>query len=372
MRSYSLSGLYSSTPATSTTAEVLSSRHDVLGLAASASHLLQHYSASATPAFFLASIDARAWIPRVVVVRKGNSIRGFLYAKERKFAGLPSGLVYADLTLGSVIVSAERDIHEILRIAIERLTQSRRVQGLRILGPKHYRSDVSLTEIQTVTGMDVGYTDIEYHCLLTLPSNYETFLTHLGFSTRQNFRRYRRRLEAAGGHYVAKMKREDFEAAALSLFRKNVVGAKSNGLERALRMFRTLDRPILAGLRDSQGNWLAIVGGWYEAHRAVILCQMNNDVDFPQSSLCTVLRGYLFESLIAESVDKVVFWAGLGGPLLRHCEYLPASGMYFDRPTLTWRFVRKALSALMEFLPRQFAPFVHWVSPMTGPPGHHE
>jgi hypothetical protein len=70
---------------------------------------------------------------------------------------------------------------------------------------------------------------------------------------------------------------EDFRAAALLLRRKNVVGATTEVLGRVMRMLAVVDRPLLAGLHDGNGKWMVIIGGWYEADRAVILCQMNDE-----------------------------------------------------------------------------------------------
>lgn len=345
------------------TTAIVSSNREVLALTSSAGHLLHDLGPAATPAFFLASIDQQAWIPRVVVVTNGTRIRGFVYAKERKVAGLPTGLIYADATSNSMVVSAAPDASAVFKIAIASLTEKRRILGLRILLPLKQTFDLTPEEFHACTDMDVSCFDIQYHCSLTLPDSYESFLQSLGTQTRRNFRYYRRRFEGADCCYASEMKREDFEAAASSLLEKKVIGARAAGMERALRMLAVVDRPILGGLRDSSGKWLAIVGGWYEADRAVVFFQMNNDVDFPQSSLCNVLRGYLFESLIGRSVREVMFWAGVGGPILRHCSYLPARGVCFDRSTIFWRSLRKGLTASAELFPQRLAPFARWVSP---------
>ena len=44
------------------------------------------------PGVFLASIDPRQWIPRILSIYQGQSIVGFICAKERKVLGLRSGL----------------------------------------------------------------------------------------------------------------------------------------------------------------------------------------------------------------------------------------------------------------------------------------
>src|ERR1022692_2487629 len=57
------------------------------------------------PRFYLASIDKDAWIPRVVTVTEAGASVGIVYAKERKFAGMATGLIYGDATLDTMVVA---------------------------------------------------------------------------------------------------------------------------------------------------------------------------------------------------------------------------------------------------------------------------
>jgi hypothetical protein len=349
-------------------AVIVSSREKALSLVSAAKHLLQTRGETSGPAFFLASIESTSWSPRIVVVMHESAIRGVLYAKERKVGFWPTGLIYVDATLDSMVVSSAGDATEVFKIAITHLLRNPRIQGLRLLIPSDPRFAVPLQEIQSCSNMDEHHTEIQHHCVLDLTESYDTFLERLGTKTRRNFRSYRRRFEADGGEYVPEMKFSDFRDASFRLLQRGVVGAEQKGLNRALGMFESVDCRMLAGLRDANGEWLAIVGGWYEADRAVIFCQMNNDTEYPERSLCTVLRGYLFESLIVQSrINKVLFWAGVGGPLLRHCEYLPTTAVYLDRPTVVWRGFRKAFGSLVQFLPERLGSLAHWVEPTTVP-----
>ena len=51
-----------------------------------------------------------------------------------------------------------------------------------------------------------------------------------------------------------------------------------------------VQRPMLTGLRGPDGEWLSILGGWYEGDQAVVFLQMNNDQGYPQDSLCARSR----------------------------------------------------------------------------------
>jgi hypothetical protein len=149
----------------------------------------------------------------------------------------------------------------------------------------------------------------------------------------------------------------------MSMLKQSVVGARRSGVDRALRMLSAVGRPILGGLRRHDGEFLSIVGGWYEFDRAVVIFQMNNERDHPQSSLSLVARGYLIEVLIAQGVRRLLFWAGVGPPLHRYCNFLPSTRIYLDTPGLVWRTWRRVAARAGAFLPRRLAEFASWIEP---------
>jgi hypothetical protein len=184
----------------------------------------------------------------------------------------------------------------------------------------------------------------------------------MGKHTRRNFRYYRRRSENAGQSYVETISFADFKSVAFRLLAKDVVGADRNGLVRALSMISSSQRPIMIGLRNQDGDLISILGGWYEYDRAVVFCQMNNDKDYHDSSLCTVLRGYFFENLISQGVTKVLFWAGIGEPLRRHCHFLPTTAAYFDKRSFHWRLVRSVVTRSRWLLSPRLQTLSKWIA----------
>jgi hypothetical protein len=184
----------------------------------------------------------------------------------------------------------------------------------------------------------------------------------MGKQTRRNFRYYRRRSQNAGHTYVETMSFADFKHTAYRLLAKGVVGADRSGLIRALSMISSSQRPIMIGLRNQDGELISILGGWYEYDRAVVFCQMNNDKDYHDSSLCTVLRGYFIESLISRGVNKMLFWAGIGEPLRHHCYFLPTTAAYFDKRSLHWRLVRGLIARSSWLLPHRLQTLSKWIA----------
>jgi hypothetical protein len=287
---------------------------------------------------------------------------GIVYAKERKFAGVPTGVIYADAALDSMVVAAVRDRERVLEIAIRRLRETPGHLGLRLsVRPDGFEHSV-VNRMLPSLAMDVHYANVENHAVLDLPRCYESFLENLGQKTRRNFRYYRRRSEALDRRYIAEVPLPEFRAATRGLLKKSVIRARRNGVARALRMFAEVDRPILVGLRNSTGEWLSILGGWYESDHAVIFLQMNNDRDYPESSLCTVLRGYLIENAILRGATAILFWSGVSAPLSRYCRFLPTIGVHLDVTGFVWRNVRRALAGTARFLPPRFRLLVNWIA----------
>jgi hypothetical protein len=118
----------------------------------------------------------------------------------------------------------------------------------------------------------------------------------------------------------------------------------------------------LIGLQARHGEWLGILGGWYEADRVTVFCQMNNDLEHVADSLSVVLRGYLVESLIEENIRSLFFWDGAGGPLGRYCHRIPTDALYLDRPGLGWRIFRSLYTLVGRFLPPNTAREMDWVA----------
>lgn len=312
--------------------------------------------------FYLASIENDAWIPRVVSVNQAGSTVGVVYAKERKFAGMATGLIYADATLDGMVVAKPDYRERVLELALHHLVNRRRFLGLRMLIPPDGYEMRAIERVLASTRLDVRGIRVENHSVLELGSSYESFLAGLGPRTRRNFRYYRRRFENLG-EYVPDVAFAEFQSVAMRMLKQSVVGARRSRIDRVLRMLSAVRSPILVGLRGRDGEFLSIVGGWHESDRAVIMFQMNNERDHSQSSLSLVARGYLIESLIAHGVRRLLFWAGVGAPLYRYCYYLPTTGIHLDAPRIAWRTLRSLAARAGAFLPPRLAEFASWIEP---------
>jgi hypothetical protein len=343
--------------------KIISSPAEINQLEALAQSLLSSHDCTLHPRFFSASIANKSWLPRVVAVRQSGNIVGLLYAKEWKIAGIPTGIIYVDASLGKMLVAEPIHRENVFHIGLRSLIDLPHVCGMRIMAATQGFEIPALQRLLPLLSVDACYTPVKHHSCLLLPSSYHQFLASLGYHTRQDFRRYRRRFEAANHKYFENLSLADFKKAAMPLVKRDTLKTGSHEIERAIRMLSAVDRPWLAGLRHSNGEWLSVVGGWYEADRVVLFTQLNNDRKYARFQLSTVLRGYFIESLIANNVREILFWGGVGGPLSRYATYIACVGVHLDNPRWTWRWLRRGVKLLQPFFPLPIARASDWIVP---------
>ena len=350
---------------------LLSSAAKIRELKEVTSQLARHYEPMLDPEFFLASVS-KGWAPRVVFVQSGRDVAGILYAKERVIFGIRTGVVYADGSLGGILLSTERHRQDALRVALETLLSTPGIRGLRLRLLRDGGDLDSIGQLAVSRSLDVQYSLIEhdisplwkYHAHLPLASSYDRFLNRLGSTTRHNFRYYRRRFEAAGHRFIDRLSLDQLRSAALELAYKSkfVTSWRRMEIENGLKMVAAAGRPLAIGLKHRDGEWLSVIGGWYRPGCGVLCFQCNNDCDFGPDSLSIVLRAYLIESLIAQSLEELVIWADTRGPLSRYVSYAPAVGVRLDLPTCSWRVARLLISTAKPFLPSRLAAVAQWIT----------
>lgn len=315
-----------------------------------------------SPELFVASVDERHWRPRVTLVTQNKKPVGILYGKERKLAGVATGLVYADMTLGGFSVCCPSLRNEVLSCAAVRLSRSPGLRGLRFAVPFHGMDLSTLRDVSERTAMDLAFRYCHNHSVLPLPFTYDAFLEKLGSKTRRNFRYYRRHFEREGGEYVAQLGREEVEKACSDLRTCSRIPAKDRAVLRALRITAVTERPFAVGLRRNGGEWMSVLAGWFERDRAVVFLQINRDADYPKLSLSLVMRAYFVEALIASGIREIVFWAGTSGALSRYATEIPTAFVYLDKSSLAWRTSRRVISRMQERAPIEFKPLLSWIA----------
>lgn len=247
------------------------------------------------PELFLASVS-RGWKPRVVAVHRAHEVVGIMYTKERVISGVPTGVVYADGSLDSILLANPVHRQQAFRKAVDVLLASSSIRGIRL---RILRSTGDLNAIKRLIAsnhLDARYTRItkhqegshqwRHHAHLSLPGSYEAFLNGLGRATRHNFRYYRRRFEASGHGFVERLTIDELRAAAFAISPKSKLTDRRthSELAQSLNMVAAARRPVAIGLKHRNGEWLSVIGGWYRSRGAVLLFQSNSDRHFGSDS----------------------------------------------------------------------------------------
>jgi hypothetical protein len=352
-------------------AVVLSSFAEIRQLRDVARRLMRQEEPTLAPDFFLASLY-KGWRPRVVVVSYDREAVGIMYTKERIIYGIPTGIVYSDGALSGILLANPLHHQKAFIIAVEALFASPGIHGVRLRvvrsGEEHEAvGQLSASRFALSRDSRIEYQDFplgESHAHLPLAHTYDQFLAGLGYTTRHNFRYYRRRFEASGHRFVDHLSIDELRSAALELRPKSKFNARwqLRKIDKGLNMVAAASQPLAVGLKHHNGEWLGVIGGWYRAGGAVLCFQCNNELEFGDDSLSVVLRAYLIEFLIRQGLEELVIWHGTRPPLSRYVSYVPVIGVSLDQPTYSWRAVRWLVSMVGPRLPRRFADTARWIA----------
>src|SRR5437773_434707 len=117
------------------TGVLLSSHAEIHRLRDAAERLMPQDDTVLRPEPFLASVS-KGWRPRVVAVYSAGDLVGIMYTKERVISGLPTAVVYADGSLGSILLANPLHRPQAFRMAVEVLLGSPTIRGVRLRLPR--------------------------------------------------------------------------------------------------------------------------------------------------------------------------------------------------------------------------------------------
>jgi len=310
------------------------------------------------PRFFLASLEPRFCRPCVVVVSQGRRIAGLLYGRERLVAGIPTGIVLGDDTLGAMVVARPDEAESVLQCAVETLLERKAALRFRLSSDR-----LALFQAETSkANAEIHFYREEHHAHLELPRACDEFLANVGGHTRHNFCRYRRRSESAGNEFCPDLPFADFCAAAEQLFPKEAYARHEANFRQCLAMIEAMPSRILVGLRRARGEWVSLAGGWYAGDRVVLNMQLN-DRTCGRESVSLVLRSYLIEQLINRGIRELVFWGGTSAPLSSYITHRKEYMTYVDSRSHPWRLLRRTCVTLAKLAPVTFGKWQKWESP---------
>jgi hypothetical protein len=166
---------------------------------------------------------------------------------------------------------------------------------------------------------------------LPLAGSFEATLATLGKATRFNLGYYRRRLlKKMSCEFVPNVcgLLSDSDLDALNAGSLNPVTSENFRLQ--YRSSCDLPGGFVVGLRDGEGRWLSLIGGWRQKETTVLYWQMNA-AGFERDSLGTVMRSYFLEHEVQLGGRQLVVYGGTTHSM----------GNSFVRETVTELVVRR-------------------------------
>ena len=148
---------------------------------------------------------------------------------------------------------------------------------------------------------------------MALDPDVETTFAQLGKRTRRNLRHYRRLVESELGAELVvcpRLTRDEF----LAFDGRSDYSVEP---EKASSRFEKIDRspnPLWLGLRDRKGEWLSLLGGYVHGPNAVVEWQLNR-ADLHDFSLCTAMRAFLLDYVVAQRFRRLYFIGGTNHPM---------------------------------------------------------
>jgi hypothetical protein len=337
-------------------------------------HCWEELSASCegaeSPRFFLAGLS-KVWKPRMLMVKEGDQVLGLFCAKERKVGGITTGLIHADAILGSFVLAPPEHAHLVLRAGVDALLDDSSVRGIRILTPVCSAETDLLRKIGAERNLarltlDTSIASVQHHAVLALPGAYADFLALLHHNTRHNFKRSRKRSLEAGQQFCPSIPLDEFEQGVWRLQERAAYGNDRGKLKVALRVFRAARDPLLVGLRDTDGTWLSLMGGWCHDGRCLVTLQMNDSLRCPKFSVSLVTRSFAIETLIQRGINQLIFYANVSEPLDHYATSMEMTRVYLDQRRLVWRTFRRWVQNNRSILRGWTHYMSEWIVP-SGP-----
>ena len=152
---------------------------------------------------------------------------------------------------------------------------------------------------------------------LRLLPTMEATLAQMGKSTRFNLRYYRRRLEKqVPCEYVPDAAAALQHADLHEINEDSLNPVSAEEFRRRVQAASQLPGSFLTGLRDADGRWLSLIGGWRQGGSTVLFWQMNTR-GWEKHSLGTVMRSFFLEDEIKRGSKRLLIYGGTPHPM-RH------------------------------------------------------
>jgi hypothetical protein len=253
---------------------------------------------------------------------------------EYRVWGLPTGAFCADDWAGfRTVIAPEAQRGAIAAMAVDALLK----HGAQIALISYHHALRATSKLVPLSSERLrwGWLTLPMAMSLPLETTFEATLATLGKSTRNNLKYYRRRL--------AKELPCEFVADARDLLNDQDLEAVNRGSLNpiALKDFRlqyrsscTLQGGFLMGLRNGEGKWLSLVGGWRQAGTTVHYWQMNT-AGYEKLSIGKAMLSYFLEHEVNIGTRTLSYNGGTPNPI--RYSFVQEEATYFIARRRSWR-----------------------------------
>lgn len=338
--------------------ELLRTRESVAALRGAVARLIANDmpqpDASLTPEYFLARLEPNEK-PRVVACYEYGELVGVLYTSELYVIGIRTGFIFGGDQMGRGLVLAVPEREQAVFTAACAFLLESGHHAMRLnWTPQLPLLDGDLRLSRRSARLQAKLDVHPEGDWLRLESTYDNFLARLGSHTRRNLRYYRRKVEGIGFTYSGALAPSEISGALESLNQVADYPISEARLNRDRRYFEAFGTPVIAGLRDSRGNFISLVTGFTSGKHLHILTQLNGESEeLRKLSLSLVLRGYVIEEFIQRGFTAVHFIQGSSPMLGRFCEPVDLQVIAIDDRSALMTLFKKACSTLADVFQRR-------------------
>ena len=309
-----------------------------------------------------AALTRRAKLPRMVLRRSGGEIDAAVFVFEYSLHGLRTGCyIPADSDGYRTVVAPEPMRQQAAVQAGECLLRRGALLLLlsymeAVSAGKRLRDDdreqpatecIAGPPAERVNGRRLLAHQVrELGRKLPLGESFEQTLAGVSRNTRHNLRRSM--LQAREDLGAVFQPEADIDLPALQeLAGQSAYGPPDWAVEERFTAARTLPGGVLAGLRDSGGRWLSVVGAHRERDMLCLDWQLNRS-GLGSISLATAMRGVLIDSEISLGTRWLRFESGTTHPLQRAFLQERSHDLLFARRILPTALLKRLAAGMAE------------------------
>ncbi len=256
--------------------------------------------------------------PIVVLVDQGTKPVAAVLLYQRRFCGIPTGVIKGGNGSGDGVVVAPPPLRTAALQAALAKVLSLPLTHTVLVAARGVDAQAAQIRPQDELGAQWRAREVETH--LSLAGGFEGFMSRLRTRSRRNYRYFRRRAESELGIvFVPSLTNAEAGQAVEELHGVSMFPVPRGRAMRFQAAIQDTPDSFAMGVRDQSGRWLSYIAGWRHADATFVEWQLNHH-EFAAASLSTVMRTYFLEHEAMAGVGEIVFVGGTSAALARYCK----------------------------------------------------